>query len=79
MHTLFNIPKEERSGGLPDGGERIGDNSQKTVHEEPAGLSRGRASAEPSRAHRKRAVDQLVKELRGMADYVHFRFPRCFP
>jgi capsular exopolysaccharide synthesis family protein len=79
MHTLFNIPKKNGLADYLMGASEIGDILKKTVHENLQVITAGEHPQNPAELIGSARFDLLVKELRGMADYVIFDSPALLP
>jgi capsular exopolysaccharide synthesis family protein len=79
MHSLFNLPKKT---GLSDyllGACDVNEIIKKTVHENLFVITAGEHPENPSELIGSARFDQLVSELRGMADYIIYDSPALLP
>jgi capsular exopolysaccharide synthesis family protein len=79
MHTLFNVPKYN---GLSDyllGNKEVGEILKPTVHENLSVVTAGEHPHNPSELIGSARFEQLVNELRTLADFIIFDSPALLP
>jgi polysaccharide biosynthesis transport protein len=79
MHTLFNLPKKNGLADYLAGASGADDVLKKTVHENLLVITAGEHPQNPAELIGSARFDELVKTLRGMADYVIFDSPALLP